>query len=94
MEIFRIQCKKNSYVLTEEAEQEALKMFTELYEERNENFGNGRDVRNCFEDMIMRQSNRVAAMENPTKEDLMSVLPEDLHDEEDEEDTQKEEKEE
>ena len=94
MEIFRIQCKKNSYVLTEEAEQEALKMFTELYEERNENFGNGRDVRNCFEDMIVRQSNRVAAMENPTKEDLMSVLPEDLHDEEDEEDTQKEEKEE
>ena len=94
MEIFRIQCKKNSYVLTEEAEQEALKMFTELYEERNENVGNGRDVRNCFEDMIVRQSNRVAAMENPTKEDLMSVLPEDLHDEEDEEDTQKEEKEE
>ncbi|MBR4472194.1 MAG: AAA family ATPase [Oscillospiraceae bacterium] len=88
MEIFRIQCKKNSYTLTPEAEQEALKMFTELYEERNENFGNGRDVRNCFEDMVVRQSNRVAAMENPTKEDLISVLPEDLR--EDEEDAQEE----
>ena len=38
--------------------------------------------------MIVRQSNRVAKMENPTKEDLMTVLPEDLddEDEEDEED--------
>lgn len=80
MEIFRIQCKKNSYTLTPEAEEAALKMFNEMYEERNENFGNGRDVRNCFEDMIVRQSNRVAGMENPTKEDLISVMPQDLSD--------------
>ena len=88
MEIFRIQCKKNSYTLTPEAEEEALKMFTQLYEERNENFGNGRDVRNCFEDMVVRQSNRVAAMENPTKEDLISVLPEDLRDPDEDEETE------
>ena len=83
MEIFRNQCRANSYTLTPEAEETALKMFTELYEERDENFGNGRDVRNCFEDMVVRQSNRVAAMENPSKEDLISVLPEDLMEEED-----------
>ena len=88
MEIFRIQCRKNSYTLTPEADAEALKMFTELYEERDENFGNGRDVRNCFEDMIVRQSNRVAAMENPTKEDLITVLPEDLRDPDEEEETE------
>ena len=86
MEIFRIQCRKNSYVLTPEAEEAALKFFTELYEERDDNFGNGRDVRNCFEDMVIRQSNRVAAMENPGKDDLVKVLPEDLVDEEDRED--------
>jgi hypothetical protein len=63
-------------------------MFTQLYEERNENFGNGRDVRNCFEDMVVRQSNRVAAMENPTKEDLISVLPEDLRDPDEDEETE------
>ena len=79
-EIFRIQCKKNSYTLTPEADEAALKMFTRLYEERDENFGNGRDVRNCFEDMVVRQSNRVAEMENPGKEDLITVLPEDLVD--------------
>ena len=78
MEIFRGQCRKNGYTLTEEAEKYAVEMFTELYEERGENFGNGRDVRNCFEDMVVRQSNRVAAMDSPTKDDLMAVLPEDM----------------
>ncbi len=82
MAIFRKQCEKNQYTLGEETEKAAVEMFTELYEHRNENFGNGRDVRNCFEDMIVRQSNRVAAMENPSKEDLMAVLPEDLREEE------------
>ncbi len=48
------------------------------YENRTDNFGNGRDVRNCFEDMVVRQANRVAVMDAPTKDDLMLVLPEDL----------------
>ncbi|MDO4983474.1 MAG: AAA family ATPase [Eubacteriales bacterium] len=82
LEIFKSQCKKNAYILTKEAETAAKTLFDELYENRNENFGNGRDVRNCFEDAIVRQSNRLAAMEAPTKEDLMAILPEDLTSEE------------
>ena len=78
--IFKSQCESNGYVLTREAEQAAKTLFDALYENRDENFGNGRDVRNCFEDMIVRQSNRVAAMENPGREELMAVLPEDLKD--------------
>ena len=85
MEMFRIRCRKNGYTLTEEADKAALEAFNDLYENRSENFGNGRDVRNCFEDMIVRQSNRVAQMENPGKEDLMTVLPTDLEDKEEEE---------
>ena len=76
--IFQGQCRKNGYVLTDESEKAAAALFNALYEERGENFGNGRDVRNCFEDTVVRQSNRVAAMENPSKEDLMAILPEDL----------------
>lgn len=80
--IFKNQCQKNSYTLSPEAEEAAGALFDRLYEERDDNFGNGRDVRNCFEDMIVRQSNRVAAMETPTREDLMTVLPEDLEEQE------------
>ena len=82
MAIFRKQCEKNGYTLSPEAETAAVAFFTELYEQRGENFGNGRDVRNCFEDMVVRQANRVAAMDAPDKEALMAVLPEDLSDEE------------
>lgn len=78
--IFKGQCKKNGYALTEEAEAEAKAMFEELYENRGENFGNGRDVRNVFEDTVVRQSNRVAALDAPTKDDLMQFLPDDLKD--------------
>ncbi|MCR5089108.1 MAG: AAA family ATPase [Oscillospiraceae bacterium] len=78
MDIFRLRCRKNSYTLTEEAEARALEIFTEMYEDRSDNFGNGRDVRNFFEDLVVRQANRVASMASPSKEDLMTVLPEDL----------------
>ncbi len=84
LHIFKGQCKKNGYALTEEAEAEANAMFEELYENRGENFGNGRDVRNVFEDTVVRQSNRVAALDAPTKDDLMQFLPEDLKDAEEE----------
>ncbi len=85
MTMFRMRCKKNGYTLSEETEKAAVELFTQLYEERTENFGNGRDVRNVFEDMVVRQANRVALLENPGKEDLMAVLPEDLEDREPEE---------
>ena len=93
MEMFRIRCRKNGYTLTEEADKAATEAFTDLYENRGDNFGNGRDVRNCFEDMIVRQSNRVAQMENPTKDDLMTVLPADLFEEDEEESEAESEKE-
>lgn len=80
--IFELQCKKNSYEMNKKAEKAAKEIFKEMYETRGENFGNGRDVRNFFEDMVVRQSNRVASIENPTKEDLITIQPEDFKDEE------------
>ena len=76
--MFRNNCKKGGYTLSEEAEQFAVEYFNEMYENRDENFGNGRDVRNRFEDMISRQANRVAQLDAPTREDLMTVLKADL----------------
>ena len=52
MVIFRRQCEKNGYTLTAEAEKKAVEGFNRLYENRDDNFGNGRDVRNRFEDML------------------------------------------
>ena len=78
MGMFRINCKKNGYVMTPEAEEYAQAFFDDLYANRDDNFGNGRDVRNRFEDTVARQANRVAAMEAPTKDDLMTITKSDL----------------
>ena len=79
--MFLLQCKKNGYSLTPEAEARAAELFNELYENRDENFGNGRTVRNLFEDAVVRQSDRVAALPSPGREELMALLPEDLESE-------------
>ena len=78
MAMFRRNCEKNGYTLSPEAEEYAVEFFEDMYENRDDNFGNGRDVRNRFEDMITRQANRVASLETPSREDLMTVLKEDL----------------
>ena len=57
----------------------AVELFNELYENRDDNFGNGRDVRNIFEKAVARHSDRVAAMEAPTREDLLTLIEADLH---------------
>lgn len=79
--IFLSQCKKNKYVLSADAEEYAKTLFAELYENRGENFGNGRDVRNFFEDAVVRQSNRLAAMEAPVRDDLITLTRADLSEE-------------
>lgn len=84
MAMFRSRCKKNGYELTEEADAFAVEFFNEMYENRDDNFGNGRDVRNRFEDIISRQANRLAGMETPTKEDLMTIIKDDFFPEKEE----------
>lgn len=76
--IFLSRCEKNSYVLSKKAQKDAKAVFAEMYENRDENFGNGRDVRNFFEDVVVRQSNRIAGMEAPSRDDLITITPKDL----------------
>ena len=76
--ILQSMCVKNGYVLTPEGEALARRELMALYEDRDENFGNARDVRNLFEQAVARQSDRVARLEAPTREQLMELHPEDL----------------
>ena len=78
MEIFESMCQKNGYRLTPESYETAVILFRERYEERDETFGNARDVRNLFETALTRQANRLALLDAPDKEALMTLLPGDL----------------
>lgn len=79
--MFRLQCKKNGYTLTPEAEARAAELFNELYENRDENFGNGRTVRNLFEDAVVHQVGPRGGPPLTRREELMALLPEDLESE-------------
>ncbi len=79
-EIFKMQCSKNFYTLNEAAETE-IKTLLGMAAESAGVFGNGRGVRNVFENVLVAQANRLATAENAesvTKEQLMEILPEDI----------------
>ena len=81
MEIFCSMCEKNGYTLSDDSRTYAEQYLKELYKNRDENFGNARDVRNLFERAVARQSDRVAALEAPSKEELMALTVADLQEE-------------
>ena len=78
LSIFQSMAKKNGYALSEDAEGWLKEDLQDLYDNRDENFGNARDVRNRFEKAVAKQADRLAAMENPTVEQLMELTVEDL----------------
>ena len=78
LEIFRSMCTRGGYTLSAGGEEAARELLDQLYENRDENFGNARDVRNLFEKAVTRQSDRVALLESPTREQLMELLPQDI----------------
>ena len=76
--IFRQQARKNEYVLSPDVEHwidPAMALWTK---DRDRKFGNGRYVRNLFEKAVERQAIRVSEIENPTREDLMTITMHDV----------------
>ena len=76
--IFRMNAKKAQYTLSADVEHwidPAMELWTQ---DRDRKFGNGRYVRNLFEKAVERQAMRVAGMQNPTKEDLMTITMKDV----------------
>ena len=76
--IFKSFCKKNGYQIEPETETMLKERFTKMYEERDENFGNARMVRNVFEKSIGVQADRLAALDEVTDDQLRIITKEDL----------------
>jgi len=76
--IFERFCKTNGY--EPEADVNAILQthFARLYENRQEHFGNARDVRNLFEKAIHQQANRVAVLESISDHDLITLSCDDI----------------
>ena len=75
--IFDLQCSKSCYEPDDEAKAALKEYFTAVSEAAGE-FGNARGVRNTFEKILTEQANRIAAMENVSREDLMKITKADV----------------
>jgi len=78
MEIFQGLCKKESYDLSEEAQEELKLIFKTQYQNKDKNFGNGRLVRKYFENIKMKQADRVIRDDIREMEELLMIILEDI----------------
>lgn len=76
--IFEGLCSKNQYKLIPESRTLVRAYLKHIYDNRTPEFANGREVRNLFEGIVTRQSRRVNLIPNPTDEDMVTILPQDL----------------
>ena len=69
-------CKTGGYRLTEAPRPRGRDYIAA--EAADDSFGNARGVRNLFEHILVAQNNRLAAMENVTREDLTVITADDV----------------
>jgi len=71
-------CKNNDYILDNDALIVIRKALEESVSKKDENFANGRLVRNLYDDLVMNHARRVVNIEKPTKHDLSTIISDDL----------------
>ncbi len=76
-DIFLMQCEKNCYTPDGDAV-DAIREYLRMASEEAGEFGNARGVRNAFEKVLSAQANRLAAMPDITREELMRITKEDV----------------
>ena len=78
-QIFEYLCNQNEYEMPSDARHRLLMGFHYLYGERDRHFGNGRLVRNVFEDSVRRLADRIADVNELTESLLTTLIAEDIH---------------
>lgn len=76
LEIFKLSCEKNQFVLSAEAEEAAHAYFEENQDDPT--FGNARGVRNFFDRVVTNQATRILSIPNPSEREFTTIRQEDL----------------
>lgn len=71
-------CKNNDYILDEEVKAKIHLYFEQQTSVKDENFANGRLVRNLYDDLVMNHARRVINMANPGSMELSTIIAEDF----------------
>ena len=80
-ELMQILCsmsEKEDYIVTDRAKKILSQLITDATGSKDNEFANGRYIRNIFESMLMNHARRVAKMESPTINDLKELTENDI----------------
>lgn len=70
--------QKEGYRLSPEAIKRSKKFFYVCTEKKDDNFANGRLVRNLYDDLVMNHAKRVVNIADPSREDLSVITSDDF----------------
>ena len=71
-------CKNNDYELSESVLTKIKNHFDNQVANKDENFANGRMVRNIYDDLVMNHARRVISIENISRKDLSLITDADF----------------
>lgn len=71
-------CKNNDYILDEEVKEKIHLYFEHRISSKNDNFANGRLVRNLYDDLVINHARRVINVSNPDRLELSTIKAEDF----------------
>jgi AAA+ superfamily predicted ATPase len=77
-QIFDRMCSANGYSLTQDARANLAIILNRAFVERDKGFGNARFVRNAYEKTLGNHSDRLAAMDTVSREELGTIEAKDL----------------
>ncbi len=80
LDIYKMFIKKKRYLLSEAAELKVKKAIEVVYESRDKNFGNGREMRKIFEETLNKFSQRISTIpiSEQTDSTLTTITSEDI----------------
>jgi hypothetical protein len=76
--IFGLMSDKAQYQMPTDSRRRILYGFNYLYHQRDRHFGNGRTSRNSFERSVRRLANRLASVDEVTRDLLTTLEPPDI----------------
>lgn len=71
-------CKNNDYSLDSDLLGKVRDYFGQCVSKKDDNFSNGRLVRNLYDDLVMNHAKRVVNIPSPTRQELSAILMEDF----------------
>ena len=71
-------CRNNDYTLDEKVKEKIHLYFEQQIASKDENFANGRLVRNLYDDLVMNHARRVINTANPDSVELSTIKVEDF----------------